>query len=119
MDLLKNSGSFGSNTYKFRLFKNPKYEFVLVGPVLNKSDSLKIYKKLLLIKCKKVSFVNDDVKIELPGVMEDDLVDDSVNNDKDIDNEENENIDNIDVLNEDGVNINNSDNILEDNGRSR
>ena len=115
IELFKNSGSFGSNTYKFRLFKNPKYEFVLVGPVLSKSDSLKIYKKLLLIKCKKVSFVNDDVKIELPGIMEDDLVDD----DKDINNEKNENINNIDVLNEDGVSINNSDNNLEDNGRGR
>lgn len=53
LELLKKSGSFGSNTYKFRMFRVPKFEFTLIGPVLSKSESLKIYKKLFLMKCKK------------------------------------------------------------------
>lgn len=112
IDLLKNSGSFGSNTYKFRMFKVPKYEFVLVGPALDKKYCLKICKKLLLIKCKKVSFVNNNVKIELPD--DGDLI-----NNEGIVNDNDVNSDNMDVLNIDSVSKENEDNNLENNKKSR
>ena len=84
MEILKSSGSFGSNTYKFKLFKSPKFEFVLVGPELNKSEALKIYKKLLLMRCNRVCFVNNNEKIELSGVSDriiqnEDVIDDNMN----------------------------------------
>ena len=101
------------------MFKVPKYEFVLAGPALDKKYCLKICKKLLLIKCKKVSFVNNNINIELPSVTEDDMInDESVDNDKNLGSDENENIDNINELNVDIVSKDNDDN-LEDSGRSR
>ena len=70
LELMKCSGSFGSETYKFKIFSVPKFEFILVGPKLSKSEGLKVYKKLILMKCKKVSFVNNDEKIEIPNVLD-------------------------------------------------
>ena len=120
IDLLKKSGSFGSGTYKLRMFRIPRYEFILIGPSFAKRYRKKICKKLSLIKCKRVKFISTDLVVETPSVSNNNLVNNKIdNNDKDINNEKNENINNIDVLNEDGVSINNSDNNLEDNGRSR
>ena len=113
MDLLKNSGSFGSNTYKLKLFKSPKIEFILVGPELNKSETLKIYKKLLLMRCNRVGFVNNNEMIELPGVNEE-----IVQNEDVIDNSmDTVNIDDFGVNEDIKEDIDN--NSLDDNGRGR
>lgn len=90
LELMKNSGSFGSETYKFKMFFVPKFEFTLVGPSLSKSDSLKIYKKLIMMKCKKVNFVNNDNVLELPGINDDGVLiqEDTIDKDNIIDNTE-------------------------------
>lgn len=114
IDLLKKSGSFGSGTYKLRMFRIPKYEFILVGPSFAKKYRLKICKKLSLIKCRKVKFISTDIVIESSNVSDNDLVNKkNVDNDKDIINDKKVNISNIDELNIDDTGKENEDNNLE------
>lgn len=65
LELLKKSGSFGSNTYKFDVLKNLNFKFILVGPMLSKNNRKKICLKLYSMKCGKVEFINNN-GVEVP-----------------------------------------------------
>lgn len=60
------------DNFKFKIFRVPELELVLIGPELSKIEYLQIYRKLILTRCKNINFINYKEMAELPNYIGED-----------------------------------------------